>query len=249
MLFRSLGTAISLAQTKALHRSGTSNSETRTDSLRRRIWWSIYIRERQCGAALGLPNRIRDEDCDIETLSRADFDTAFDASIPRETVDGYTAYMMGILDLARTLGRIVDGGYLPNRTLSPQDRALIRDDLSKWKDSLPPSMHLSSDPTEPSSFQASMLHLAYNNLLILLYRPAFINDTSPSLTPNPDANQAVQAASRNSRIVEDLLQTGALSHAQMHVITNLFNTLCIHVAHLQRSSGINKTITEHRAKL
>lgn len=40
-----------------------------------------------------------------------------------------------------------------------------------------------------------------------------------------------------------------MSHAQIHVITNLFNTLCIYVAHLRRTTGINRTIAEHRAKL
>jgi hypothetical protein len=35
----------------------------------------------------------------------------------------------------------------------------------------------------------------------------------------------------------------------MHVITNLFNTLCIHVVNFKRSSGINRTLAEHRAKV
>jgi hypothetical protein len=52
-----LGAAISLAQTKALHRS--SNGKGKLEKLRKRVWWSIYVRERQCAAALGLPHRIR----------------------------------------------------------------------------------------------------------------------------------------------------------------------------------------------
>jgi hypothetical protein len=32
------------------------------------------VRDRQCSAALGLPTRIRDEDCDIEMLEAPDFE-------------------------------------------------------------------------------------------------------------------------------------------------------------------------------
>lgn len=53
-----LGTAISLAQTKALHRC-SDGANTKLEKLRKRVWWSIYTRERQCAAALGLPHRVR----------------------------------------------------------------------------------------------------------------------------------------------------------------------------------------------
>ncbi|KAL5453186.1 hypothetical protein PMIN06_005633 [Paraphaeosphaeria minitans] len=165
------------AQTKAFHRSGSEN-ENYSTKLRRRIWWAIYVRERQCSSALGLPNRIRDDDCDVGMLSEADFELAFDPSTP--------------------------------------------------------------------STSAIMLHLAYNNLHILLHRSAFIAEEDPDAEA---ANFALHVAARNSRIVQDMLSGGTIGHAQIHVITNLFNTLCIHVAHLRRSNGTTQTIAEHRAKL
>lgn len=240
-----LGTAITLAQTKALHRHA-GDLEPRVESLRRRIWWSIYIRERQCSSSLGLPNRIRNEDCDIKPLSRKDFHNAFSFATPPGELEIYIIYAIGLMELTFSLGKIVDTAYLPNRTMAPEERDRIREDLEQWKQNLPPAMQLSSDGGEPPSFQASMLHLAYNNLLILLHRSAFISNEENNAEV---ATIALQAAARNSRIVEDLLPSGNIGHAQMHVITNLFNTLCIHVAHLRRTSGINKTITEHRAKL
>jgi hypothetical protein len=240
-----LGTAISLAQTKALHRS-PPESDGNMAKLKRRIWWAIYVRERQCSAALGLPNRIRDKDCDVEHLSPSDFESAFRSETPATTAEKHTAYMIGIMELAVCMGRIVDAGYLPRRNLSSFDRVTIREGLFKWKQQLPLCMQLSSDSAEQPGFQASMLHLAYNNLLILLHRSAFIANEA---VDSKAANIALQAASRNSRIVEDMLSDGNISHAQIHVITNLFNTLCIYVAHLRRSSGFNRTIAEHRAKL
>lgn len=238
-----LGTAIGLAQTRAFHRSA-SETEEQLARLKRRLWWAIYVRERQCGSALGLPNRIRDVDCDVEPLSASDFVSAYSPSTSTEDAHRRIAYSIGIMQLAVFIGRIVDAGYLPNHTPRPNDRAAIRDQLYKWKQDLPPIMHLD----DQSSFQANMLHLAYNNLLILLYRTSFLAAEENTSTEH-DGNIALQAAARNSRIVEDMLPSGNIGHAQMHVITNLFNTLCIHVAHLRNSTGINRTLAEHRAKL
>ena len=144
------------------------------------------------------------------------------------------------------MGRIVDAGYLPSCALRSFDRETIREELFKWKQQLPLCIQLSSDSGEQPDFQASMLHLAYNNLLILLHRSAFITNEDAD---SEAANIALQAASRNSRIIEDMLSDGNIRHAQIHVITNLFNTLCICVAHLRRSSSITRSIAEHRAKL
>jgi hypothetical protein len=43
------------------------------------------VRDRQCSAALGLPIRIRDEDCDIEMLEPSDFE--------EETQSVYPAFL------------------------------------------------------------------------------------------------------------------------------------------------------------
>lgn len=241
-----LGTAISLAQTKAFHRAN-EDADDALAKLKRRLWWAIYVRERQCGAALGLPNRIRDEDCDISPLSHSDFTSAFSPSTPSSESHRSIAYTIGMTRLAIFLGEIVDAGYLPNRILKSEDRSRIRDELYAWKENLPSAVRLQNEPGDPPSFQASTLQLGYNNLLILLYRTSFIVDESASA--DVEGNVALQAAARNSRIVEDMLPSGNIGHAQIHVITNLFNTLCIHATHLRRSTGVNRTLAEHRAKL
>jgi hypothetical protein len=239
-----LGTAISLSQTRALHRAG-GNTEEKTTRLKRRLWWAIYVRERQCASGLGLPCRIREKDCDIEPLSCADFASAFAISTSANDRHRYTAYAISMVQLAVFLGRVVDAGYLPKRTLTSEGRSKIRDELYDWKQRLTPVLQLNGDDGLQPDFQASMLHLAYNNLLILLYRTSFVLDEAGGI----EANVALQVAARNSRIVEDLLPSGNVGHAQIHVITNLFNTLCIHVVNVKRSTGINRTLAEHRAKL
>ncbi|WYZ41420.1 hypothetical protein EsH8_V_000315 [Colletotrichum jinshuiense] len=244
-----LGNAISLAQTKALHRSSrAASTEKKTEKLRRRLWWAIYIRERQCAAALGLPNRIRDEDCDIELLGDMDFEHAFNPAMSSNKVQEYISYFIGIAQLSRALGRIVHGGYLPSKSLSASDRLQMKNDLVRWRQSLPPEMQLgANDFGNPPSFHASMLHLAYNNLLILLYRSGCIGNAEEGR--EIDGQIALQAAALNSRIIEDMLLEGNLRHGQIHVITNLFNTLCIHTVNLRTSKGTGRAVIEQRAKL
>lgn len=240
-----LGAAISLAQRRGLHRSRqlTASVSDKVGGLRKRLWWSIYTRERQCSAALGLPNRIRDEDCDIEPLEQADFERAYSPSVAPQDVGDYITYATGMAQLARFLGEVIHRVYLPKKICSTEERSQLRDELQLWKQRLPISMQVGDEISQPSLY-ANMLHLAYNNVFILLYRGCYVN-----ISGDKDGQVALQAAARNSRIIEDMLPRGNLRHAQIHVITNLFNTLCMHTIELRRASGTAKTIAEHRAKV
>lgn len=241
-----LGAAISLAQTKGLHRSDGS-ADSQGARLRKRLWWSLYTRDRQCAAALGLPNRVRDEDCDFEFLEVSDFENAFNPSIPEKDRDQFAAYQIGMTELAKLLGQIVHTGYLPNKTLDGVYREQMRVRLIDWKNRLPPSMQPDNELGEPPSFYANMQHLAYNNLLILLFRQGYIVTREES--KDSDGAVALAAASRSTRIIEDMLSDNTLRHGQIHVITNLFNTLCMHTVQLRRTEGPTKTVAVSRARL
>ncbi|KAE8323679.1 fungal-specific transcription factor domain-containing protein [Aspergillus sergii] len=68
-----LGVAISLAQKRGMHMmSKLPFPSAREEKLWKRIWWALYIRDQQSAAALGLPPRIRDEDCDVAMLEPSD---------------------------------------------------------------------------------------------------------------------------------------------------------------------------------
>lgn len=267
-----LATAISLAQSKAMHRSAArvarAAASTTTGSpmacqlrqLKQRLWWSIYTREQQCAAALGLPSRISDEDCDVAMLLPQDFEFAFAG----ESHEG-TDFLIGATGLARILGTIIRYGYAPGKSLTAACKATLRKELRAWK---PPSLdaHLEDEGSATSTFYTRLLHLSYNNLLILIYRPAYINQSTSGKENDARTDEegriALDAAAQNSRLVEDLVATpsllASLRHAPLHVITNLFNTLCMHTIHLRRLAAQGRrggsaegalTIAEHRAKV
>ncbi|KAM3551447.1 hypothetical protein MY1884_007715 [Beauveria asiatica] len=246
-----LGIAISIAQRRGLHRSrkqGRLGPDARVSDhkkkLARRLWWSVYMHEKQAAATLGLPQRVRDEDCDVESLEAGDFEHAFSSYRPQEEKNDSIDYTIRITQLSKFLGRVVDVVYSPHRTSTEPDRTAIRDELIQWKQTLPPSLRIDEDIGSQPSLHASMIHMAYNNIFILLYRNCFTD-----LNFDQEGQYALQAGARTVRIVEDMLPRGIMRHAQIHVITNLSNTLCLNVMDLRGAKGLARTSAEHRSKV
>ncbi|KUI56766.1 Cutinase transcription factor 1 beta [Cytospora mali] len=69
-----MGVAISLAHTIALHRNPVSVSANK-HKLRKRIWWSCFMRDRLIALGMRRPTRIKDEDFDVPMLEPSDFET------------------------------------------------------------------------------------------------------------------------------------------------------------------------------
>ncbi|OJJ34788.1 hypothetical protein ASPWEDRAFT_477067 [Aspergillus wentii DTO 134E9] len=65
---------IALAQAQGLHRGETYTALSRSDqALRKRIWWTLYTRDRAVAAAFGRPLHINPEDCTVDPLEESDF--------------------------------------------------------------------------------------------------------------------------------------------------------------------------------
>lgn len=70
-----LGIATSLANTIGLHRDpGSLAMEPKQKHLRKRIWWSLYMRDRLVALAMRRSPRIQQKDCDVPILDGEDFD-------------------------------------------------------------------------------------------------------------------------------------------------------------------------------
>ncbi|KAH7021853.1 cutinase transcription factor 1 alpha [Ilyonectria destructans] len=248
-----LGIAITVAQSRAMHRC-FPNMDSYQARLRRRVWWSIYIRECQCSAALGLPNRIRNSDCDVEPLEPIDVEESSNTEcqlgervlLPFNPVK--VSYVVEMSKLARLLNDIVDAEYTPRRIMDTKTRHQLKKRLLEWERGIPEHISPGVRWGESLNLHAAMLHLAYNNALILLFRNVFIQNGDDE-SDQEGATMALQAASRNTSMTEDLLSRGLIGHGDIHLINSLFNTLCIHVVHLRRSRGTARSVTEHRARL
>lgn len=71
------GIAISQAEALGLHRTAlTANLDPAKRRLRKRIWWSLVIRDRQIGLGMSRLLRIKDNDFDVPMLQENDFEIA-----------------------------------------------------------------------------------------------------------------------------------------------------------------------------
>ncbi|PHH64501.1 hypothetical protein CDD81_4576 [Ophiocordyceps australis] len=246
-----LGVVITLCESYGLHRSPRSsvmNKSTNMARIRRRIWWSVYVRERQVAAALGLPSRIRDEDCDIEPLSASDLES--DACSSDKPLFGscrlqHVTYAIKMVEIARLLGRIIDLHFSPGKPASTvADAEGLEKALEAWRQSLPENMKNTTDQGSECVWTC-LLHLAYNHLRILIHRNSFLHKQQDGAS-----NQVVMAAAcRISRIAEDMSTYGTLRYGQMHLITSLFAALCIHAISIRRGTGVARRIAENRAQI
>ncbi|KAI1747971.1 hypothetical protein F4782DRAFT_543178 [Xylaria castorea] len=244
-----LGVAITLAESHGYHRSArfTTNSP-HVARMRRKMWWSIYVRERQAAASLGLPSRIRDDDCDNEPLVPSDL-TSETYTEPRliSCTSDHVTYATKMVDISRLLGKIIDLHFTPGRmtgiTEEVENLSLA---LNNWKQSLPSNMRWEDDENAPSVWKC-LLHLAYNHLCILVHRNGFLRHTTGT-----ERDIVIRAASRISRIAEDMLSQEILQYGQMHIITGsqvFFTALCVHAISLRTATGLEKTITLYRGQM
>ncbi|GLA33862.1 hypothetical protein AnigIFM63309_003884 [Aspergillus niger] len=261
-----LGIAIDLAQKRGMHlmyvifcfslssinlvRSEFSFASCREAGLWKRIWWSLYTRDQQSAAALGLPPHIRDEDCDVTMLEPED--------IREEAVGGQSllgvqciedlAYPAEMAKLAKLLRSIVSTQYPPlGPSSNGASRAALHQHLRDWESNMPLELKLENATTPRAKFLAGLLHMTYQNLYILLYRPSFLHPPDGDL--DSQGQIALDAATKSTRVLEDMLSHNLVQHGPPHLITHAFSTLCIHTIHFRRSSGTGRKLAEHRARL
>ncbi|KAL4950105.1 fungal-specific transcription factor domain-containing protein [Aspergillus filifer] len=242
-----LGVAISLAQKRGMHMMSRFSHPPKEMRVWKRIWWALYTRDQQSAAALGLPPRIRDEDGDVAMLEPDDIleEDKFDDDVVGQQKSQDLVYPSEMAKLARLLRTIVSTQYLHHQKPDLATRNALNEQLCFWESQLPPELRLESGSGSPDSlFLTGLLHMTYQNLYILLYRSVFLNST-----PHDNGQIALDAATKSTRIMEDMLSHRLIQHAPTHLITHAFSTLCIHTIHHRRSSGTMRTLAEHRARL
>ncbi|KAF9775129.1 hypothetical protein IL306_006792 [Fusarium sp. DS 682] len=131
-----------------------------------RYWLGVVIgvRERQSAASLGLPSRIRDDDCDVEPLAVSDLETEVtspDGSQFGSCKPEHVNYAINMVNLAQILGRVVDLHFAPGQQAStPEQLRAVDDALQAWKEGLPEEMNRGVEDGTASVW-GYLLHLAY----------------------------------------------------------------------------------------
>ncbi|KAF5260425.1 hypothetical protein FOXYS1_8920 [Fusarium oxysporum] len=227
------GCAVTLAQSLGMHRSLAQRGlSPRLTSIWKRVWWSIYVRDRHSAAALGRPCRIRDEDCDIEPLNESDLhvDSVHEGELLPLQEPYHVAYFLEITRLSVILGNIVIGEFSPHRpALEKFDATSSLNKLRSWHSELPQMLvnEFSGRPTG-ASFWAT---------------------TECQTFPEEERQlQARKAADTITRTAEDLLAAEVMHFAQLHLVPSLFSALSIHTLAISQKNTVHRLLAENKSR-
>ncbi|KAJ5806876.1 hypothetical protein N7474_010468 [Penicillium riverlandense] len=196
------GIAIRQAQEMGLHRLPRTYhclSSGDTPALRRRIWWTLFARERLTSLSQGRPCTINIKDCNVQKPTITDW-----PSSKRREAEIFIQWVK----LCEIVGHVAK--HL-RRHPEAKDRARdLLDDLKVWIANLPQDLRLPYFEGSLSNFDRDIcqLHLPYLCCLILLdLRKSSQQDLGVDIV-------AILASSCVARIFEDLLIRGSLRFLQ-----------------------------------
>ncbi|KAF2018112.1 hypothetical protein BU24DRAFT_491146 [Aaosphaeria arxii CBS 175.79] len=245
-----VGCATVLAQNLGLHRASRNGVSRRQQSLRRRVWWSIYVRDRHTAAAFGRPCRIQDIDCDVQPLTELDFtfDSAFDTDLIPAQETYHIDYTLEMARLARILGDILVAEFSPGHSSIAEDgTSILAGRLSRWKSQIPRSLCLNDpDGTVGASFWAMMLDIAYQNYHVLLYRPKKSN--ASALDKSYRDLMVRKAADSITRMAEDMLAFRVIHYGQIHLVPALFGALATHTFAICHEDHTRRRLAENKSR-
>ncbi|KAJ5604097.1 hypothetical protein N7537_007053 [Penicillium hordei] len=223
-------------QQLGVHREPAQNHPLRQQidlSLRRRIWWTAFARERLTALCQSKPCVIDPEDCTLSEPTLEDFSQDTDKT--KAEVFIYWVRLCAIIGkIAKYLARSSDAG-------SSAFPASLARDLIGWVQSLPPHLQLpiGSDRTTHFNRDVHQLHLPYLAVIIIIH----LQRSSPS-QPLPQAYPpAILAASCMARIMRDILARGGTRF--LMAITGWYcGTAFIALLQALRIEGLAKSANE-----
>ncbi|CZR52338.1 uncharacterized protein PAC_02215 [Phialocephala subalpina] len=171
------GVAIRFAIDLGLHRKSSCPTRSLLRSeMKKRIFWSAYLLDRNISVALGRPFSIQDREINVDLPMQLTDQQLLEDSAPQETF-GPTIYdtstFRHIIRLRQIHSKILRKFYPVNAseqdgTTIQDSRDQIRAELEQWMMTSPRYM----SPTTATFQSFEWFTIAYNHALILLYRPS-----------------------------------------------------------------------------
>jgi hypothetical protein len=220
---------VGLAFQLGLHREPTGKQDA---GLRRRIWWSLVVRDCLINAGHGRPRAIDLKLADVSPPSAVDFEGMV---APANLFSSYVGISCILGDLTQS--------YLRKHGLQEHKKSL-EDRLFRWLKTLPENLQLcrpvEGRPLKQYSFQARQLHIQYFTVLVILYRPP-----DPKLAPS---TASLLASSFIAGIFEDFM-----ARDELRYLGPIFTFYCLTAGMAQlsgyRYSGIVDIAEENLAIL
>ncbi|KAL1889953.1 hypothetical protein Sste5346_008531 [Sporothrix stenoceras] len=214
--------ALLVAQNMGLHREPTeSQGWTAAErGRRRRMWWSLFVRDRMIALGTRRPMRIRDEDFDVNMLSVEDFEVVGDdcSLLLSDGERRSTALMcIHLAKLCVCIGHVLKTQYttltttpavshttmvVPRRSKNVDDLQQCDLEIQAWQKQLADNIQLTNHDLTPCvDVHWAMLNLAHLTLVNVLHRtqalpPAPFASEKGAPSPETPETQNIRRASR-----------------------------------------------------
>ncbi|KAK7608361.1 fungal-specific transcription factor domain-containing protein [Phyllosticta paracitricarpa] len=248
--------AIVVAQGSGMHRSVEGSQLSRADKrLWKRIWWTLFSRDRSVAVALGRPVAIDPEDSDVEMISEDDFiedDPDRPAEFNPDPV--HVQFFINYVKLCEIMGLVLSQQYsVASKFRRTNAMDLTHSDmaLADWLQHCPKEVYWEKPRHH---FWSALLHANYYTTLCLLHRAHMPPAGSPRAEPMeqtayPSRTIAYQAAGMITSIIQSLQSHDELRCTPAFIVYSLFSALIMHVYQMRSSNKSIVAATEQRLSI
>ncbi|KAL4803978.1 fungal-specific transcription factor domain-containing protein [Aspergillus unguis] len=235
--------AMVVAQGSGMHRSVESSQLTKPDKrLWKRIWWTLFTRDRSVAVALGRPIGINTDDADVGMLTEDDFvedEIDMVAEYPPDAV--HVQFFLQYVKLCEIMGLVLSQQYSvasKSRRMNAMDLTHSDMALADWLQNCPKEVCWQR---QHHHFWAALLHANYYTTLCLLHRahmpPASSAPSSYRIEEMayPSRTIAFQAAGMITSIIENLQTHNEVRYTPAFIVYSLFSALIMHVYQMRSS--------------
>lgn len=247
-----------VAQGSGMHRSVETSQLSRADKrLWKRIWWSLFTRDRSVAVALGRPVHINTDDSDVEMVCEDDFiedDDEGPSEYPPDPL--HVQFFLQYVKLCEIMGLVLSQQYSVASKARRQNAIdLTHSDmaLADWLQNCPKEIYWEMPRHH---FWAALLHSNYYTTLCLLHRahmpPAKDQNGGrgyPEDSAYPSRNIAFQAAGMITSIIENLSVHNELRYCPAFIVYSLFSALIMHVYQMRSSVPSIVQATQERLRV
>ncbi|KAI9824032.1 MAG: Transcriptional activator of fatty acid utilization [Thelocarpon impressellum] len=250
-----------VAQGSGMHRSVEGSQLSRADKrLWKRIWWTLFTRDRSVAVALGRPVHINTDDSDVEMVSEDDFNDDEDGQAGEYAADPlHVQFFLQYVKLCEIMGLVLSQQYsvaAKGRRQNAIDLTYSDMALADWLQNCPREVYWER---ARHHFWAALLHSNYYTTLCLLHRahmpPAtsqgggLRNGQAADDNAYPSRNIAFQAAGMITAIIENLSRHDQLRYCPAFVVYSLFSALIMHVYQMRSSVPSIVSATQERMQV
>ncbi|KAL2173884.1 fungal-specific transcription factor domain-containing protein [Thermothelomyces heterothallicus CBS 202.75] len=242
-----------VAQGSGMHRSVEGSQLSLSDKrLWKRIWWSLFTRDRSVAVALGRPCHINLDDSDVEMLTEDDFiedEPDQRSEYPPDPV--HVQFFLQYVKLCEIMGIVLSQQYsvaAKGRRHNPIDLTHSDMALADWLQNCPKIVYWE---VPRHHFWAALLHSNYYTTLCLLHRAHMPPSGSSRFADDsayPSRNIAFQAAGMITSIIENLSARGELRYCPAFVVYSLFSALIMHVYQMRSPVPSIQQVTQDRIR-